>query len=146
MNRPQSLNIRIAIGGLGLLVLITMYVGQRVDVFSWGMNTFRIDSAGTFRYLPFIVNKTLRLVVNDLACLLLILAFFQRKEYVQISFYVFLFELLLLLPGYFYLKLLWEGDSEISSPLFSQWHRLIVNPMLMILLMIGFLYQKYRVN
>jgi hypothetical protein len=53
-------------------------------------------------------------------------------------------EVFLLLPAYFIVKLTLEGDSEISSPLLSQIHRLIVNPLLMFLLMVGFVYQRVR--
>ena len=91
----------------------------------------------------FIINKTVRLVVNDLACMLLIFAVFQRKSYLLVAFYVFIFELLILLPVYFAVKLSLEGDSEISSPLLSFVHRLIVNPMLMFVLIAGFVYQRF---
>ena len=82
--------------------------------------------------------------MNDFACLLLIYVFFEDKKYLKMGFWVFLIELLVILPIYLVLKLSLEGTSEISSPLLSQIHRLIVNPTLMILLMLGFVYQKYR--
>lgn len=90
----------------------------------------------------FIVNKTIRLILNDLACLMLITALFPGKFYMKAALYLFLIELFLMLPIYFIVKLNLEGPSEISSPLLSQIHRLIVNPLLMFLLMIGFLYQR----
>src|SRR5690606_25073246 len=91
----------------------------------------------------FIVNRTVRLILNDLACMLLIFAIFQKRQYLVVAFYVFLFELLILLPVYFTVKLSLEGDSEISSPLLSFIHRLIVNPMLMVVLIGGFFYQRF---
>jgi exosortase F-associated protein len=105
-----------------------------------------LPSAHFHPYVVFILNKTCRLVVNDLACFLLILALFQDRRYLKLAWWLFLFELLVLLPIYFAVKLTLEGDSEISSPLLSQVHRLIVNPMLMILLMAGFFYQRSRKN
>ena len=90
----------------------------------------------------FVVNKTIRLVLNDIACMLLIYALFQSKPHLTIAFYIFLIELLIILPVYFSIKLSLEGASEISSPLLSHVHRLIVNPLLMFLLIIGFLYQR----
>lgn len=57
---------------------------------------------------------------------------------------VFLLELLIVLPFYMVAKLTLEGDSEISAPLLSFIHRLIVNPLLMMVLLAGLLYQKYR--
>jgi exosortase F-associated protein len=92
----------------------------------------------------FVVNKTIRLVLNDIACILLIHAFFRSKPHLTIAFYLFLIELLIILPLYFFIKLSMEGDSEISSPLLSHIHRLIVNPLLMVLLVIGFLIQRLK--
>jgi exosortase F-associated protein len=94
----------------------------------------------------FILNKTLRLVLNDFACMILIFALFSTRKYVRAAFYLFLLELLVLLPIYFLLKLTLEGDSELSSPLLSHIHRLIVNPLLMFLLIAGFIYQRLKVE
>lgn len=82
-------------------------------------------------------------MVNDIACLLLVAAIFNKPSYLRLSAWIFLTELLVLLPIYFTLKLTLEGDSEISSPLLSQLHRMIVNPLLMIVLIMGFVYQDY---
>lgn len=82
--------------------------------------------------------------MNDAACIVLIKSFFGESKYVRFAFVVFLFELLVLLPVYFAFKLSLEGDSEISSPLLSQIHRMIVNPTLMILVIIAFFYQKFK--
>ncbi len=60
----------------------------------------------------------------------------------KVAFLLFLVELFIILPLYFWIKLSTEGDSELSSPLLSQIHRLIINPTLMILLIVSFLYQK----
>lgn len=92
----------------------------------------------------FAVNRSARLILNDFACLLIILAIFRRADYLRLALYVFLMELFLMLPAYLAVKLTLEGDSEISSPLLSHIHRLIVNPMLMILLIAGFFYQRVR--
>ncbi len=63
-------------------------------------------------------------------------------KYVKVGSYLQLIEMFVVLPLYFVVKLKLEGDSEISSPLLSQFHRLIINPTLMVLLMIGFYYQR----
>ncbi|MFZ2904641.1 MAG: hypothetical protein WAZ98_00430 [Cyclobacteriaceae bacterium] len=128
--------------GISLSVLAIIYFFQRVSYAAF-INAFlpeaiHIVSPG----LIFIVNKTTRLILNDLACMIFIYAVFQSRVYLRASFYLFLIELLVLLPFYFVLKLNLEGDSELSSPLLSQLHRLIVNPLLMFLLMMGFVYQK----
>ena len=85
----------------------------------------------------------MRFLINDLACLALIVAIFNSSGYLRLGTLLFVLEFLVLLPLYFALKLTMEGDSEISSPLLSQLHRMIINPLLMIVLMLGFLYQNY---
>jgi exosortase F-associated protein len=133
---------RMAMVGAGLLVLILVYLFQG---FSYALlvGELVMDNPGALHPdTVFIINKTVRLIVNDLACMLLIFAIFRRKSYLLIALYVFLFELFILLPAYFAIKLSLEGDTEISSPLLSFVHRLIVNPMLMLVLMAGFFYQR----
>ncbi len=127
---------------LSLLILLTVYLFQRVN-YAGLMNgvlpeAIQIVNPNTF----FIVNKAVRLILNDLACMIFIYAVFEKQMYLKASFYLFLIELFVLLPVYLILKLNLEGTSELSSPLLSQIHRLIVNPLLMFLLMLGFVYQR----
>lgn len=127
--------IRGAVLFCGLAILAGVYVFQRVSL------------GAMFQQLHpnviFSINRTARLILNDLACVLIIFALFSEKKYIKIAFLVFMVELLVILPAYLFIKLSLEGDSEISSPLLSQIHRLIVNPMLMILLIVGFFYQRH---
>ena len=116
-------------------MLLMVYLFQRID-FS---NLMGIAAPN----LKFVFNRSVRFLVNDIACLLLIASIFNKSSYFKLSAWLFLIELLILLPLYFIVKLSLEGDSEISSPLLSQWHRMIVNPLLMIVLMVGFFYQDY---
>jgi exosortase F-associated protein len=124
-----------------LFVLAAVYLFQQFNFFQFLTNGLGLKS-NFHPYATFVVNKTARLVLNDMACFVLIVAIFRERKYLRVAFYVFLFELLILLPAYLIIKLSLEGDSEISSPLLSQVHRMIVNPTLMILLMIGFFYQR----
>lgn len=132
---PHNFRVRSISFFTGIILLGIVYIFQRINL------------AGVAGDLPpnviFIINRTLRLILNDLACFLIIFALFQERKYLKIAFLAFLLELLVILPAYLIIKLTLEGDSEISSPLLSQVHRLIVNPMLMILLMAGFIYQRY---
>ncbi len=128
---------RTLIFALCFLGLIVVYMFQQ---FSYA-HFFYSDIANT--NLIFIINKSMRLVLNDTLSLGLIYAIFYDIRYVKLGSIVQLAEMFVLLPLYFYFKLTIEGDSEISSPLLSQIHRLIVNPMLMILLMVGFYYQMH---
>ena len=128
---------RAGIAAAGVLILVSVYLFQRFDY------TSLVATGAWHPNVVFIVNRTMRLIFNDVACMLLIFAIFQRRQYLVVAFYVFLFELVILLPVYFIIKLSLEGDSEISSPLLSFIHRLIVNPMLMVVLIGGFFYQKF---
>lgn len=119
----------------GLFILTAVYIFQRINL---------ADVLGGFHpNVNFIINRTARLILNDLACFLIIFAIFRESKYLKVAFWVFWGELLIILPVYFAVKLSLEGDSEISSPLLSQVHRLIVNPMLMMLLIAGFFYQRF---
>ena len=128
--------------GVSLLGLALIYFFQRIDYLNL---IFRFVGGKEIASpnLVFAFNKTLRLVLNDLLCFLLIYALFNEKKYLRIAFWVFCFELFFVLPLYLIVKLSMEGDSEISSPLLSQIHRLIVNPMLMLILIVSFYYQRF---
>jgi len=133
---------RYIILGFALLALVLIYLFQRVS-YADMLNSIlpealEIRNANAI----FIFNRTVRLTLNDTACMVIIWTLFQQTKYLKAAFLVFLVELLIILPLYFTIKLSLEGDSELSSPFLSQIHRMIVNPLLMFLLMIGFLYQR----
>lgn len=67
---------------------------------------------------------------------------FQSVKITRLALWVQLIDAVVLLPFYFFLKLSLEGDSEISSPLLSQLHRLIINPTLMILIFPAIYFQR----
>lgn len=126
-----------AVAGLGLV-----YLFQR---FNYSGLFFGLTGLGIFEAeeVVFIVNRTARLLLNDALCVLVIWGLFQSISYLKLAWLLFLFELLVLLPAYLFLKLNFEGTSEISSPLLSPIHRMIVNPLLMIILIGAFYYQRY---
>lgn len=94
----------------------------------------------------FIFNRMTRILVNDSCMLLLIYGIFRDQKAVRLAFYIQLIDLFVLFPFYLFLKLPSEGVSELSSPFLSQFHRLIVNPTLMVLLIGGIYYQKLGIN
>lgn len=142
--KSKQLLLRGTLVFVALTILLSVYLFQRFNAFYYFVTQLGSGPDNFHPYVAFIVNKSLRLVVNDLACVLLIFAIFREKKYLLIAFYVFLFEFFAILPLYFLVKLTTEGDSEISSPLLSQVHRMIVNPTLMILLMASFFYQHFK--
>jgi exosortase F-associated protein len=118
---------------LALVGLATVYLFQRVDYARMITQTLSWPSANP--EVAFVINKTLRMVANDLLCLVIIRAWFADEGATRLAWWVFGFELLLILPLYLVIKLWLEGPTELSVPWLQQVHRLVVNPMLMILLM-----------
>lgn len=123
-------------GLIGITSILIIYVFQRIDYLE--VLHFGSFSATT----NFVFNRIVRLILNDLSCILIIHAIFAEPKYNKVAFMLFSVELFVILPIYLVVKLSLEGPSEISSPILSQIHRLIVNPMLMAVLIGSFYYQK----
>lgn len=92
--------------------------------------------------LQFASRKILRVFLNDFFMLIFIAAWFRDWNVTRLAILIQLVDGFILLPAYLWLKLALEGNSEISMPLLSQLHRLIVNPTLMILLIPAVYFQK----
>jgi exosortase F-associated protein len=88
-----------------------------------------------------ISNKILRYLVNDLAALGIIHALFGRMDYLRLGWWVMWFGLALLLPLYF--VGLWLLPPAMSIAL-SYLHRLIMNPVLLMLLIPALYYQSLQ--
>lgn len=136
-----SSHLRISAIGLALVLLFLVYLFQHFNYAGLFFNIIGEDSNAL--NTRFIINRSIRLIINDSLCMVLIFGLFLNKSYLKLASLVFLFELLLLLPIYLWLKLTLEGPSEISSPLLSPIHRMIVNPLLMIILIAALYYQQY---
>lgn len=119
-----------------LLLLALVYLLQATNFYSifFGSNSSS--------HWPFVFNKVVRFLLNDNLMIALIYVIFKDIKKVRLAFAIELVGLLFILPIYFVIKLSLEGDTEISSPLLSFIHRLVVNPTLMILLFVGFIYQN----
>jgi exosortase F-associated protein len=76
--------------------------------------------------------------------LLIIHALFRDPSVTRLAWYIQLVDTLILLPIYLIIKLTYEGDTELSIPLLSQLHRLIVNPTLMVLLIPAVYYYRLK--
>jgi exosortase F-associated protein len=115
---------------------------QRVDYL--GVIAGMLGLSSPSETSSFVVNRMSRLIINDLLCVTLVATLFQDARFTRLAWWVFLGELLVLLPLYLLLKLSAEGPTEISSPVFQPLHRMIVNPLLMIILIAGMYYQHRR--
>jgi exosortase F-associated protein len=129
------MNRRVIYFFISITVLVVLYLFQRVNY----ANLFFADLGAN---TEFIINKTIRFTFNDFAVILLIYSIFDNKGLLKIAFIIQCIEMLLILPLYFYFKLSIEGATELSSPLLSFIHRIVVNPIIMLLLIPAFWFQK----
>jgi exosortase F-associated protein len=92
----------------------------------------------------FVLRKGFRVLLNDLSMLAILFSLFKDKSFRKLAIIIQLLDSFVFLPVYLVFKISLEGTSEISSPILSQFHRIIVNPTLMILLIPAFYLQKLR--
>lgn len=120
--------IFISLTGLGVI-----FVGQRLDY----SLLFSDHLSGQSQ---FIINRTIRFLLNDNLVLLLIYALFYENKYVKFGFAVEVAGLLFLLIPYFLLRYYTSIDHSYISFI----HRLIINPTLMVLLIPAIYLQRIK--
>lgn len=138
--------LRIAALGLGLVGLAALYLWQNyLDFYSLLIRgQAPQEMAHTPDYqnveaLPFIFNKVLRYLLNDLFAVAILYALFFQRKYLRFALAVMLFGLVVLVPLYLVIYL--QQPPGLSSML-SHLHRLVMNPVLMMLLIPAFFYQE----
>jgi exosortase F-associated protein len=109
-------------------------------IFSQASFLYELNASET---IQFIIRRVIRVVLNDFFMMLIIVIWFKDWGITRVAIAIQLIDGLLLLPLYLTFKLHFEGPSEISSPLFSQFHRIIINPTLMILLIPAVYFQRF---
>jgi exosortase F-associated protein len=127
---------RIVIGVLCCLGLLLVFLFQRVDVAA----AIGVDNPGITRFL---VNRTIRFLINDAFAIGLIYALFATRKYVMFAIYVQAFGVIAFLIPYFALKVYYPSYN---GPYLNFLHRLILNPTLLLLLIPAFYYQKFVVE
>ena len=127
---------RVVIGILCCLGLLLVFLFQRFDVAA----TLGIGNIGIGR---FIINRTIRFLINDALAIGLIYALFATRKYVLFAIYVQVFGVFAFLLPYFILKIYFPSYN---GPYINFLHRLILNPTLLLLLIPAFYYQKYVVE
>lgn len=125
-----------------IMGLAVIYIFQRVSYTQFFFDTLGL--AAPTAQVTFVLDKTVRMVANDLLCLVIIHVWFADAKVTRLAWWVFIFELVIVLPVYLLAKLWLEGPTELSVPWLQQLHRLIINPLLMGLLMVSLLYQSNR--
>lgn len=133
---------------LGCVGLLLVYVGQEyLDFYSvlleW-KSPQKLDY-GMQNAIPhkfaFVFNKTLRYFVNDFFAISIIYGLFQERKYIRFAFYVMIFGLFFLHPTYLLLR--FTQPAGFSSAI-SHLHRIIMNPVLMMILIPAFYFQKWE--
>lgn len=127
----QRTKFRIGVGIFSVAGLVLVFLFQRLDVailLGVEQNVWR-----------FIINRSIRFIINDALAIMLIYALFYERKYVLFSVWVQLFGMVLILVPYFIIKFNFPGYN---GPLISFLHRLVLNPTLLLLLIPAFYYQK----
>ena len=132
----EQLALRISLAVLSISGLVFVYIYQHFNYVAL------FSGAELSTNAVFIFNRISRFIINDLLAILLIWSIFRERKYVVVAFIVQAFGLFVVVPSYLILKLTLEGTSEISSPLLSFLHRVIINPIMILLLIPAFLIQK----
>jgi len=123
---------RSLIGILSVAGLIAIFLFQQFDIAHWlGWNGRGISH--------FIVNRTFRFLLNDGLTIALIYSLFGDRKYVIFAVYIQVAGLVFILLPYFIIKL---SYPNYNGPLINFVHRLVVNPLLLMLLIPAFYYQK----
>lgn len=131
----------------GLLGLLATYVLQHwLNVYGWFQGEFtpysdRWNDVPNLAPWQFEVNKFFRYLLNDLFSIALLFGYFGRTDFVRVAFGVLGIGVLVLLPVYFGL-VAWRPEGY--SNLISHLHRVIMNPVLMMLLFPAFLVHERR--
>jgi len=127
----RFLNLRTGLGVLASIGLLMVFLFQQLDLAAL---------VGVHENITrFIVNRSIRFVLNDGLAILLIYALFYERKYVLFAVWVQVFGLVFVLVPYFIIKLYLP---HYNGPLISFLHRLILNPTLLLLLIPAFYYQR----
>ena len=123
---------RIITGVLCVAGLLVVFLFQRFDVAAF-------LGIGETNIARFLINRSIRFLLNDALAIGLIFALFAERKYVIFSLYVQLAGTIVFLIPYFVLKIYMPAYN---GPLISFLHRIILNPTLLMLLIPAFYYQR----
>jgi exosortase F-associated protein len=127
----KGITIRVTIGFLCVGGLVAVFLFQHVN----GAAIIGVHG----KTAMFLVNRSIRFLLNDVFAIGLIYAIFVQRKYVIFSLWVQVAGMVLILIPYFILKIFFIGYN---GPLISFLHRLVMNPTLLILLIPAFYYQQ----
>lgn len=126
-------------GGKQRVVLAAVSVSCLVLVFLFQRQDIALMLGVEDNFWRFIVNRSIRFILNDALAILLIYALFYERKYVVFAIWVQLLGMVFVLIPYFIIKF---NLPSYNGPLLSFLHRLVLNPTLLLLLIPAFYYQK----
>lgn len=129
MKKPLN---RWLIGGACAAGLVLVYLFQKLDPAG-------AIFPGLSALNKFLINRTIRFLLNDAFMIGLIYALFAERKYVIFALWVQLAGVIIFLIPYFTLKIYYPGYN---GPMISYLHRLILNPTLLLLLIPAYYYQR----
>ncbi len=137
MTNSRKLAIAFAFIGLALV-----YVGQKklfYDPFLDFIYNPVTDNYPNLETTKYVFSKLFRFLLNDSLAILIIYGFFGPGKYVKFAAYILLFGLVVLLPLYLVLVIFFYPETYLYL---NHLHRLVLNPVLMMLLIPAFYSQK----
>jgi exosortase F-associated protein len=137
--KPDNRGLRIFLFLFSALGLISIFLLQHFNYAHYLLKFISIHSADVSKNTIYSINKAVRFILNDAMALVMIYSIFVEKKYVVIGFIVQLFGLLILLPVYLILHNFYYAETKVWL---SFLHRLTLNPVLLMLLIPAFYYQK----
>ena len=139
----MSLNRKIAIA-VGLIGLAAVYMLQR-KIFFDPFADMIYDPYGNyypeFSKTKYILSKLFRFVLNDGFAIAFIYGVFGPGKYVKFAALIFLIGLFILLPAYLIMIIFFYPETH---SFLNHLHRLVLNPVLMMLLIPAFYAQKAK--
>ncbi len=141
----MSLNRKIAIS-LGIIGLVFVYILQRLLFYDPFVDFIYNPISDNYPELStgkYIMSKLLRFVLNDGFAIAIIYGFFGLGKYVKFAALIFLVGLLILLPAYLIMVIFFYPETY---SFLNHLHRLVLNPVLMMLLIPAFYAQKTEEN
>lgn len=125
--------LQLTIGVLSLLGLLGVYLFQRTNV-------AELMGVANNSYRDFVINRSARFILNDIMALGIIYSLFPERKFVMFAVYVQLAGLVFFLIPYFLLRYY----THLDGPLLNFLHRIILNPILMLLLIPAFYFLKTK--
>lgn len=128
---------RLSLVVVSLTALLAIFLFQKFNFAGF----FFANPESFSKIFVFNLNKVVRFVLNDIFTIMLIYALFREKKYLIFALVVQVCGMICILFPYLILKTYYPAYN---GPLISYLHRLVVNPLLLLMLIPAFYYQRMQ--